>query len=44
MFLPGAAHAVVSKQTLKKLNTAFQGESDAANHYGKLAEIATAQT
>ncbi len=43
LLLPGAARAEVSEQTLKNLNTAFQGESNAANRYGKLAEKADAE-
>lgn len=41
--LPAVAGAKVSEQTLKNLNTAFQGESNAANRYAKFAEKATAE-
>ena len=40
LLLPGIAGAKVSEQTLKNLNTAFQGESNAANRYVKFAEKA----
>ena len=43
ILLPGVAGAKVSEQTLKNLNTAFQGESNAANRYGKFAEKAAAE-
>lgn len=43
MMLPAVAHASVSAQTLKNLNTAFQGESNAANRYSKFAEKAEAE-
>ena len=38
--LPAAAQAKVSEQTLKNLNTAYQGESNAANRYALFAEKA----
>ena len=41
--MTGVAGAKVSEQTLKNLNTAFQGESNAANKYGKFAEKAAAE-
>jgi rubrerythrin len=43
LLLSGIAGAKVSEQTLKNLNTAFQGESNAANRYGKFAEKAVAE-
>ncbi|MCX6877703.1 MAG: rubrerythrin family protein [Verrucomicrobia bacterium] len=43
LVLPGVAGAKVSEQTLKNLNTAFQGESNAANRYGKFAVKAAAE-
>ena len=43
LLLPGIAGAKVSEQTLKNLNTAFQGESNAANRYGKFAAKAEAE-
>jgi rubrerythrin len=42
VLLPGVAEAKVSEQTLKNLNTAYQGESNAANRYAKFAEKALA--
>jgi rubrerythrin len=41
--LPQMAGAKVSEQTLKNLNTAFQGESNAANRYAKFAEKAATE-
>lgn len=41
-FLPEVAHAKVSEQTLKNLNTAYQGESNAASRYATFAEKAVA--
>ena len=43
LLLSGIAGAKVSEQTLKNLNTAFQGESNAANRYGKFAAKAEAE-
>lgn len=43
LVLPEIASAKVSEQTLKNLNAAFQGESNAANRYGKFAEKAAAE-
>jgi len=40
LLLPAVAGAKVSEQTLKNLNSAWQGESNAANRYGKFAEKA----
>ncbi len=37
---PGSASATVSEQTLKNLNTAFQGESNATNRYALFAKKA----
>ena len=37
---PGSVSATVSEQTLKNLNTAFQGESNAANRYATFAKKA----
>ncbi len=41
--LPPTAHAKVSDQTLKNLNAAYQGESNAANRYEKFAAKAEAE-
>ncbi len=38
--LPGGASAAVSEQTIKNLNTAFQGESNASNRYAQFAKKA----
>jgi rubrerythrin len=43
LLFPAIASAKVSEQTLKNLNTAFQGESNAANRYAKFAEKADAE-
>ena len=43
LLVPGVVSAKVSAQTLKNLNTAFQGESNAANRYGKFAAQAAAE-
>lgn len=40
LLLPTTAQAKVSVQTLKNLNTAFQGESNASNRYAKFADKA----
>lgn len=40
---PVAAQAAVSPKTLANLNTAFQGESNAANRYAKFAEKAVTE-
>jgi rubrerythrin len=40
LLLPTNSRAAVSDQTLKNLNAAFQGESNAANRYTKFAEKA----
>ncbi len=43
LLFPAVAVAKVSEQTLKNLNTAYQGESNAANRYAKFAEKADAE-
>ena len=43
LLLPAAARANVSQQTIKNLNAAYQGESNAANRYTKFAEKAEAE-
>ena len=43
LLFPAVAVAKVSEQTLKNLNTAYQGESNAANRYAKFAEKAAAE-
>jgi len=42
LLLPATTSAAVSAQTLQNLNTAFQGESNAANRYQKFAAKAEA--
>jgi rubrerythrin len=43
LLLPGNASAKVSEQTLKNLNAAFQGESNASHRYAQFAEKAQAE-
>jgi rubrerythrin len=43
LLLPAVARAKVSEQSLKNLNAAYQGESNAANRYAKFAEKAEAE-
>ncbi|MGA9578943.1 MAG: rubrerythrin family protein, partial [Terrimicrobiaceae bacterium] len=43
LLLPAVARANVSEQTLKNLNAAYQGESNAANRYAKFADKAEAE-
>lgn len=42
LLLPAAAHARVSEQTFKNLNSAYQGESNAAHRYARFAQKAEA--
>ncbi len=43
LLLPAGAEAKVSPQTLQNLNTAYQGESNAANRYAIFAEKAASE-
>ncbi len=43
LMFAGNTHAAVSQQTIKNLNAAFQGESNASNRYAKFAAKAEAE-